>query len=597
MRFASTVRSETNSSPATSRFELAGRRELRDPALGLGQLVAVARPAAAEARDLRARPLRPQRRTELLEHGQRRLQRHARLAPLLGTALHAPEGEQGPRPVERLRDVLVPLQRLGEVGERVLRAALGRRDQPAAAQCRRTAPGASEVPRPGLELRLHGARVIELADEDERLDEVWCDAGDRRLADAHAPLPAMEVAQPTGRGTGVAERQVQEADQGPATDAPSLVAPRRAVGDTRLGLPPGRLDAPAVGVDQRRHEVRFSIGVPEGEAGARLRRAPRVVLRERPPARADLELGELAEGQRLMVRAAALLRLLELGEQQLASRIERSRDPELHGQHLEGSDVAPTVLVPALEPVRAQEQRTLDTLAAHPASEGEVAQHLGEQQRLAAAFRVRNGSLPVPQRSLHVALHDHERRHAVVQVGQQAVVVARLGQRTRHELRPAGVTRQVAKPVQRLGTQRPGGCLLHECAQHVAGAHAVTGGRVRVGRVEHAPRAVGDADRRRQLGCSLPQLAGCSQGSASPGILRGRLQHSGNVLGRSARPRSEMASALLRGGRQRRQPAMNCGPVARRRQLLGRRRQQRVARGARATRARAARATARARDR
>ena len=109
-----------------------GRRDLavgaalgyqaRDPALGLRQLAARGR-APADARQLGARLLGPERRAEPLEACECVVERRAGGAALLGASLRPAEGEQRPRVVERIRAARVLAERALEAGEGALEIA------------------------------------------------------------------------------------------------------------------------------------------------------------------------------------------------------------------------------------------------------------------------------------------------------------------------------------------------------------------------------------------------------------------------------------------------------------------------------------------
>ena len=188
MRFDSTVRSATNSSSAISRFEWPLAASSGDPPLGLRQLVAVLSSPTAQPRDLRARPLHPQRRPELLEDRERRLQRSSAPPPAASLAADVAQCEQRARAVERLGHGVVRRQRRLEVGERVIR-------RPSAAAIRprqRRAVAIAHLPGPGLRPRFSSpactSRAASTSPAEQRLDDVGGDAERRRLVEVEPRL-------------------------------------------------------------------------------------------------------------------------------------------------------------------------------------------------------------------------------------------------------------------------------------------------------------------------------------------------------------------------------------------------------------------------
>src|SRR6266511_5942648 len=107
--------------------------ELGQAALGHGE-TAAGRRAAGDSRDLRPRPLGPERRTEGLEARECLLKRLARGAPLLGAALDFAEREQRPGALERGRARLLKMECLLERGNALFERSGGSQDKTAAAR-------------------------------------------------------------------------------------------------------------------------------------------------------------------------------------------------------------------------------------------------------------------------------------------------------------------------------------------------------------------------------------------------------------------------------------------------------------------------------
>ncbi len=278
--------------------------ELSDPPLRLSQLVAVARSAAAEPCDLRPRALRPQRRAELLEQRERRLQRRARLGTPLCTPLHAPEREQGARAVERLREVLVRLECIVEVAS-ARSGRLGCRDQPAAAQRRGDRPRLTK-PRPRASRSACTSRARSRSptrtSASARSGAMQNIAGSRRRSRSSIAGRWREVAD---RRVRVAERQREEAEHVRAAGREREITHAR-----RLSAAPSRrarapIHAAEVGVDERARPVPGCLRVPEIGAERCVERPARPVIGELPAPGADLELGEEHEGEALVVEATA----------------------------------------------------------------------------------------------------------------------------------------------------------------------------------------------------------------------------------------------------------------------------------------------------
>ena len=128
--------------------------------------------APADARQLGARLLGPERRAEPLEARERVLERRARGAALLRAPLRSAEREQRARVVERIG---AP----GMLGERVLEAREGtleiapRREQQPSTPCEdRERPGPVERLGAPLPRREDLVGLVELADRDQRLEQV-----------------------------------------------------------------------------------------------------------------------------------------------------------------------------------------------------------------------------------------------------------------------------------------------------------------------------------------------------------------------------------------------------------------------------------------
>ena len=117
--------------------------ERRDPALGLGQLAARGR-AAADARQLGARLLGPERRAEALERGERLLEGGAGGAAPLRAPLRPAEREQRARVLERIRAAGMLGERALEAREGAVEIAARREQQPATAGEDRQRPGPVE---------------------------------------------------------------------------------------------------------------------------------------------------------------------------------------------------------------------------------------------------------------------------------------------------------------------------------------------------------------------------------------------------------------------------------------------------------------------
>ena len=136
--------------------------ESRDPLLGLCQLAARGR-TAADARQLGARLLGPERRAEPLEACERVLERRAGGAALLRAPLRPAEGEQRPRVVERIRAASVLGERALEARERALEIAARGEQEPAAPREDRKRPGSVERVGALLPRRENLAGLVELA--------------------------------------------------------------------------------------------------------------------------------------------------------------------------------------------------------------------------------------------------------------------------------------------------------------------------------------------------------------------------------------------------------------------------------------------------
>ena len=93
--------------------------QVGDPPLTFGQL-ATRRSAAADARELGAGLLCPERRPDALELDQRLLERRARSAAFLRTTLRSAESEQCPRALEGIDVSRMLGERALEARERVI---------------------------------------------------------------------------------------------------------------------------------------------------------------------------------------------------------------------------------------------------------------------------------------------------------------------------------------------------------------------------------------------------------------------------------------------------------------------------------------------
>src|SRR5207344_3223522 len=146
--------------------------ELGDSPLRLRQFVG-GRPATADPPQLRAGFVGPQPRAQLLEDGERLLERLPSCALLLRLPADHAETEQRAAALERVRRCIVPgaLERR----ERSFQVALHSCEQAAAAGRTGPSPWASEAGGVGLVRREEGGSLLELAEGDERLDRVCPD--------------------------------------------------------------------------------------------------------------------------------------------------------------------------------------------------------------------------------------------------------------------------------------------------------------------------------------------------------------------------------------------------------------------------------------
>ena len=291
--------------------------------------------------------------------------------------------------------------------------ALGRRDQPAAAQRRGDRPRAAELAPPRLELRLHVARGVEVAGQDERLGEVGRDAEHRRLADvsrcsgpaaARGGGPPPRRRRATARGSRATCEQRMSRTRGPR--APRLPAGRSRRGRARTR--PGRDARRPARASSDRRPPRSRAPEPSASSSACAARRPRPApsARRGPRARrAAAARSSRGRGSRAAPRA------LELGEEQLARLGEVAVDVELEPEDSSGGVVARDA--PSLarsSAVGAQEQLALDTFAAAVA---ERTRGCSAPRRAAPAPgrpRRARGRLGVPQRPLQLAAHHREQQ-------------------------------------------------------------------------------------------------------------------------------------------------------------------------------------------
>ena len=151
---------------------LAVRGQFGDTLFGRCQLVAVASRAAAEPVSLGLGAPLPQLGAEFAKHGSCRLERGSGGAALFGATLRCAEREQGAGVLEPLWFALEDLQSGTVVVDGVVMTTLGAGDHAAAAQRARDGDGPGQRPPAVLEVRLHGARAVEVAGEHERFGEV-----------------------------------------------------------------------------------------------------------------------------------------------------------------------------------------------------------------------------------------------------------------------------------------------------------------------------------------------------------------------------------------------------------------------------------------
>src|SRR5207248_788943 len=140
--------------------------------LALGRRQALLGCAAADALELAAGLLRPQRCAEPVEGRECALQRFARRSPLLRAPLDRALDEQRAGELERDRQTLVLAQRLLGRGERRVEITRRRAQERPAARRGRGRPRMVELAGARLELVQYLARPLELAEGHERLDQV-----------------------------------------------------------------------------------------------------------------------------------------------------------------------------------------------------------------------------------------------------------------------------------------------------------------------------------------------------------------------------------------------------------------------------------------
>src|SRR5262249_43317615 len=146
--------------------------------------------AAAEPFQLRPRLIGPERRFELLEEYERRLDRLTRGTLVLRAAVRRTEREQGPATLELSGRPLVLLQRLLEGDKSAVEIARGRSEKALAACCGCERPGAIAARRPLLVQPQVLACLVEFAQPDQRFDRV-------RPGRADAGLAPVVVDEPT----------------------------------------------------------------------------------------------------------------------------------------------------------------------------------------------------------------------------------------------------------------------------------------------------------------------------------------------------------------------------------------------------------------
>ena len=165
--------------------------------------------------------------------------------------------------------------------QRVVGPALDRGDQPAAAQARRDRPRAAEPAPARLELRLHLARRVQFAGEDERLRERRgrCRTSPARRCSSRGSFARSGARWKTARR--VAERQRDEPEDVRAAGREREVAERRRLAATGLGMLARGFRPAEVGIDDCAGPAPGGLGVPPLGPEGQLERLPR---RSRPRA-------------------------------------------------------------------------------------------------------------------------------------------------------------------------------------------------------------------------------------------------------------------------------------------------------------------------
>ena len=188
---------------------LACSDQLGDPPLALRQ-PAARRRAAANPRELGARVVGPNRRWQRLEDRERRLDRLPRRLSPLRAAKDRSVDEQSASALEWHRHPPVHLQRLLAAYERCFEAAFGGLEQAAAARAHGKRPGRPETAAGLFEPSEVDARLVEVADRDQRLDRELPRRVEARLQPTPCLAPADDGSQLLGRCRVVAGGQIDQ---------------------------------------------------------------------------------------------------------------------------------------------------------------------------------------------------------------------------------------------------------------------------------------------------------------------------------------------------------------------------------------------------
>ena len=179
-----------------------------------------------------------------------------------------------------------------------LEVALGGQDQPFAAAGAGLAPGALDPAEAVLQIGQEPARLLELAQLDERLDRVRQLSVDARLAPPRRGEARCQRPQDPVGSRRIADRELEEAEHAEVLEPEDLVSAALRERDPALGGVTGLLDAPEMRVDERacvEEGAHVLLAADLLGALVPLRRIPRG---ERPVAGAELELRLVKEGSR-----------------------------------------------------------------------------------------------------------------------------------------------------------------------------------------------------------------------------------------------------------------------------------------------------------